>query len=103
MGTYDRYSKFRSNGEIKIVNCGEILPKSTDMFERYEKNKTRLDIISYNYYNDPNYGWLILMANPEYGSMEYDIPDGTLLRIPYPLGETIEAYKKSIDLYNKLY
>jgi hypothetical protein len=62
-----------------------------------------LDIISYNYYNDPNYGWLILMANPEYGSMEYNIPDGALLRIPYPLGETIEDYKKSIDLYNKLY
>ena len=71
--------------------------------EKYEKNKSRLDIISYNYYNDSNYGWLILQANPEYGSMEYDIPDGAMLRIPYPLNESIEDYRKSIEMYNKLY
>lgn len=103
MGTYDRYAKFRGDGEIKLVNCGEVPPKSTDQFERYYKNVSRLDIISYNYYDNPDYGWLILMANPEIGGLEYDIPDGTLLRIPYPLSDSIEDYKKSIDLYNKLY
>ena len=103
METYDRYSQFRGDGKIKIVPYGKIPVKSTDFFEKYEKNKSRLDIISYNYYNDSNYGWLILQANPEYGSMEYNIPDGAMLRIPYPLNESIEDYRKSIEMYNKLY
>lgn len=103
MGTYDRYSQFRGDGKIGMVPYGEVPKKSTDFFERYEKNNTRLDIISYNYYGDANYGWLIMQANPEYGSMEYEIPDGVTLRIPFPLNESIEDYRKSIETYNKLY
>lgn len=101
--TYDRYSQFRGDGYIDIVPFGKIPEKSSDSFEVYKKNETRLDIISYNYYNDANYGWLILQANPQYGSMEHEIPDGATLRIPYPLAETLSDYRKSIDTYNKLY
>lgn len=103
MATYDRYSQFRGDGDITIVPFGKIPNKPTDFFEVYRKNETRLDILSYNYYNDANYGWLILQANPEYGSMEYEIPDGVTLRIPYPLSETLSDYRASIDIYNKLY
>lgn len=59
-------------------------------------------MISNTYYGDPNYDWLIMMANPEYGSMEFDIPDGTILRVPYPLKETIDNYNKAVDVYNTL-
>lgn len=103
MSTYDRYSQFRHGNDIDMVPFGKIPPKSTDHFEVYRKNKSRLDIISYNYYNDPNYGWLILQANPEVGSMEYEIKDGTTLRIPYPLSVTIQDYRDSIEEYYRLY
>jgi len=103
MLTYDRYSQFRSDDNIKIVPFIKITPKSTDYFEVYEKGRSRLDIISYKYYNNSSYGWLILQANPEVGSMEYSIPDGSTLRIPYPLGETIEKYRNSVETYFNMY
>lgn len=103
MATYDRYSQFRNGNEIELVPFGKVRPKDTDHFEVYRKNKSRLDLISSQYYNNPNYGWLILQANPEVGSMEYEIPDGTLLRIPYPLALSIEDYRESIEDYYRLY
>lgn len=103
MATYNRYSKFLVDGKYKMVPFGKIPPKSSDFFEIYKKNETRLDIISFKYYGDCGYGWLIMQANPEYGSMEFDIPDGVTLRIPYPLSDSINDYKQSIDNYNDLY
>jgi hypothetical protein len=101
--SYDRYTRFRVNGTIKIVPGITIDPKSTDYFETYTLGLSRLDIISSEYYGDPNYDWLIMLANPEYGSLEYNIPDGSVLRIPYPLSTTLENYNNKIDLYETLY
>ena len=103
MDTYDRYSMFEEDGEFKIVPFGKIEQKSSDLFETYKKNESRLDLISYKYYDNPNYGWLIMQANPEFGSMEYEIPDGSVLRIPYPLAASIKSYEDSIRKYNELY
>ena len=102
MATYDRYTLFRENGDFKIVPFGKIEPKDSDFFELYKKKETRLDLLSYKYYNDPNYGWLIMQANPEYGSMEFEIPDGAELRIPYPLNVSIDSYELSIRKYYEL-
>lgn len=98
--SFDRYSKFRKGNEIGIVPFCEIPKSSSDMYEVYEKGVTRLDKISYEYYGDSNYAWLILQANPEYGSLEFNIPDGSNLRIPYPLTQAINTYKKQIEDYN---
>lgn len=103
MNTYDRYCKFRENGTIKPVPNIRIPKLQTDYYETYIAGKSRLDLISYEYYKNPNYDWLIMMANPEYGSMEFDIPDGTQLRIPYPLDEVLQIYNVLVDNYNKLY
>jgi hypothetical protein len=103
MITYDRYNKFKSNGKISIVPFIEIPVKTTDYYEKYKRGQTRLDILSYQYYNNPNYGWLILQANPEYGSMEFSIPDNSELRIPYPLSVTLEQYKALTDRYIDMY
>ena len=103
MPSYDRYSQFRQDGSISIVPFGTIPPKDTDFFEVYVKGETRLDILSYHYYNDSNYGWLILQANPQYGSIEFEIPDGAKLRIPYPLSQSIQDYRASIEEYKRLY
>jgi hypothetical protein len=60
-------------------------------------------MISYQYYNDSSYGWVIMQANPQYGSIEFEIPDMVTLRIPYPLSQSIQDYRASIEEYNKLY
>lgn len=101
--SYNRYNNFIKNGRYEIVPSVKIMPKSTDCMEVYEAGKSRLDLISYKYYGDANYDWLIMMANPEYGSMEFNIPDGAVLRIPFPLNLTIENYTKAIERYNSLY
>ena len=103
MASFDRYSQFRQDGSIGIVPYGAVPPKDTDYYEVYVKGKTRLDILSYQYYNDSNYGWLIMQANPQYGSVEFEIPDMSLLRIPYPLSQSLQDYRASIENYKKLY
>jgi hypothetical protein len=103
MKTFDRYSQFRNNGNISIVPFGEIPIKKTDIKIIFQKDKMRLDQLSYQYYNDANYAWLIMQSNPQYGSLEFDIPDGVELRIPYPLDVSLNDYKESINKYNKFY
>ena len=100
---YDRYTKFRSDSNIEIVPFVAIEKRDTDRFERFVRNKTSLDSLSYKYYNDSGYAWLIMQANPEFGSVENEIPDGSLLRIPYPLNYVIEGYENGINSYNRLY
>jgi hypothetical protein len=53
-------------------------------------------------YGSPDYAWLIMQANPEYGSIENFIPDGVTLRIPFPLDVTINNYLDDIKTYNEL-
>ena len=101
--TYDRYSLFRHNGEIDIVPSVTIPVKSTDYYITYKAGFTRLDVVSNDYYGNPNYDWLILCANPEYGSMEFNIPDGAEVRVPYPLDVTLQDYNGAINRYKTLY
>lgn len=101
METYDRYSKFRENGKIGIVPFIKIKEKNTDIYIKFSKKKDRMDLLSYKYYYNPNYGWLIMQANPKFGSCEFSIPDDVEIRIPYPLDETLTQYKEEIDKYFK--
>lgn len=101
--TYDRYAKFRMNGDVSMVPFIEIPVRDTDYYESFYVGKTRLDLLSYKYYNNPDYGWFIMQANPQYGANEFSIPDKATLRIPYPLGTALEGYKNSIETYFKLY
>lgn len=88
-----RYNKFRVNGSMLRLPLIKLSNKDSDYFEYYKRNVTTLDGLSYKYYDDPNYAWVIMMANQEYGSLEYNIPDGALLRIPYPLDDTLSDYE----------
>lgn len=101
--SYRRYNSFVENGECLKVPFLEISEASTDVTVYYQANKTRLDLLSYQYYGDPNYGWLILQANPSVGSMEFSIRDGSKLRIPYPLDSAIQRYETALSNYKKLY
>jgi hypothetical protein len=44
-----------------------------------------------------------MLANPQYGGLEFDIPDETTIRIPFPLINAIQDYQQAVDNYNVLY
>lgn len=100
---YDRYKGFRVNSEIKPIP-GIIIPiSSTDKPMVYKQGTTRLDKLSDLYYNNPYSGWLILQANPEFGGLEFDIPDMSLIRIPYPFEDAISRYITQVAKHKSLY
>jgi hypothetical protein len=61
-----------------------------------------MDLLSYQYYGDPGYGWLILQANPHLPSMEFMIDNGEQIRIPFPLDLAITQYENDIKNYYNL-
>lgn len=103
MGNYlDRYEKFRSNNKIKQMPGIKIPNNGTDKTVIYKKESERLDKLSQQYYGNPYHGWLILMANPEHGGLEFDIPNNTPIRIPFPFDSAINRYISEIKKYERL-
>lgn len=94
---FDRYKRFRENGQINLMPFIEIPSADTDLYIQYDKSKMRFDSLSYKYYGDANYGWLIMQANPKYVCMEFEMPDNITLRIPYPLSEALVRYNNSVS------
>lgn len=99
---FDRYQYFLEDGEFKIVPGIELPIKGTDKYIQYLRGKDRLDKLSQEHYDSPTFGWLIMMANPLCGTNEYEIPNNFLLRIPFPLVNTLQDYRRGVELY-KLY
>ena len=93
---YDRYQQFRYNNQVKVLPFIKLPKRDSDIIIEY-KTRTRLDIVSNTYYGVPYYGWLILSANPEYGGLEFDIPDNFYMRIPFPLVTSLQDYKNALD------
>lgn len=97
---YDRYEKFKVNGIIQPkIPFMDIAFSDSDIYIIYDKYKMRMDMLSYKYYGDPNFGWLILQANPGLGGYEFDIENGVTLRIPYPKDSAISRYEASCNKY----
>lgn len=103
MAYYNRYKEFVDNGNVNTVPLIEIPKKSSDRYVVYKVGKSRLDKISQQYYNSPYYGWLILQANPEYGGQEWNILDGRILTVPFPLITSLEDYKRKLDQHTLYY
>lgn len=100
---YNRYSNFLVNGEQTVVPYLQLQPKGSDKKYIYRVGQSRLDKISEQYYGSPFFGWLILQANPEFSGSEFEIPDGTVLTIPYPLVTSLQEYKSTLDNYRFYY
>jgi hypothetical protein len=100
---FDRYQYFEQDGNFRIVPGIELPIKSSDKYIIYKNGKTRLDIVSQENYGSPTFGWLILLANPSVGGIEFNIPDNYILRVPFPLTSTLQDYKRGVDLYNLYY
>lgn len=95
----DRYKRFRGNGNCSIVPFIELVRYDTDLIITYDKATMRLDNLSYKYYSDPNFAWLIMLANPHLGSLEYLFEDGVKMRIPYPLDTALSRYESKVTEY----
>lgn len=94
---YNRYNNFLVNGQQSVVPFVRLTPKSTDLVYIYKNGQSRLDKISMQFYGSPFFGWLIQIANPQLSSNEFNIPDGTILTIPFPLVASLQDYKGQLD------
>jgi hypothetical protein len=94
---YNRYDEFLINGQQTVVPFVNLPQKTTDKTYIYKVGRSRLDKISQEYYNTPFFGWVILQANPQYGGLENNIPDGAILIIPYPLLPSLQDYKSALN------
>lgn len=99
----DRYENFKDDSNYKLVPGIKIPKKVTDIYIPYKLGSNRMDIFSNDYYKSPYFGWLIMLANPEYGGLEFMIPDNTVIRIPFPFISSVNDYYKEIDKYFRLY
>ena len=99
MQYYNRYQNFLINGKQTVVPFLNLPARATDQRYIYRTNKSRLDKISSEKYGSPYFGWLIMMANSLYGGLEQNIPDGTILIIPFPLVAALQDYKSALDTH----
>lgn len=99
MRYFNRYQDFLINGQQTVVPYVNIPSKPTDKKTIYKNGVSRLDKISYQFYETPYFGWLILAANPKYGGLENNIDDGAVLIIPFPLVNSLQDYKKALDTH----
>jgi hypothetical protein len=93
MAYYNRYKRLSSDERIISPPFIKLTERSSDTFVQYDVKKSRLDKISQEYYGDPTYTWLILMANPEFGGLEWNIQNGEMIRIPQPLSDVLKEYE----------
>jgi hypothetical protein len=100
---YDRYKLFKNNGEVAPIPSILVKPSSQDKTAVYKLGHTRLDKLSQEYYGNPYHGWLIMAANPRYGGLEWDIPNGEVIRVPFPFKDAIDRYNKEIERHITLY
>jgi len=99
MRYYNRYQNFLIDGKQTVVPNVTLPSKTSDKKYVYRTGMSRLDKISQEFYDTPYFGWLIQMANPMYGGMETNIPDGTVLVVPFPLVQSLQDYKNAIDTH----
>jgi hypothetical protein len=97
MDYYNRYTQFLLNGEQTVVPYVSLPLKSTDINYIYRAGVSRLDKISQEYYSSPYFDWLILAANPQFGGLEWNIPDNSVIRVPYPLTTSLQDYNNAVQ------
>ncbi len=100
---YDRYQRFKVDGGYKMIPFIKIKPKQSDKTVVYHAQRTRMDKLSQQYYDNPYHGWLIMLANPQYGGVEENIPDNEIIRIPFPFRDSLQQYIEGVNEYERLY
>ena len=94
--------KFNFNGKYQPLPFIKIEPKSTDKSVLYRQNKDRMEKLSMEYYGNPYHGWLIMLANPQYGGVEESIPNNEIIRVPFPFKDSLQQYIGEVKKYQRL-
>ena len=100
---YDRYKDFKSNGSMLTIPFIPIPLGPNDKRLVYKLGLTRMDKLSQDHYNNPVHGYLIMSANPQFGGMEFDIPDGEIIIIPFPFKSALKRYQDGVNKHKRLY
>jgi hypothetical protein len=96
---YDRYSILKNDdGTIDTMPFIKISERPSDKYEYWNVGFSRLDKLANKYYGNSVMDFLILYANPQYLS-EFDIPDNTLIRIPFPLADVRKEYEDKMERF----
>lgn len=85
----------------KLMPLAKLPINQSDKYIFWNSMLNRYDKISQKYYNSPFYDYLLIYANTDYLS-EFDIPDGTLIRIPFPLNKAKADYNAIVKNQNNL-
>ena len=95
---YDRYAiLINSDGTYDMMPFVQLPQNQSDKFETWNTEYSRLDKLAQKYYGNPFYDFLILYAN---GYMsEFDIPDQSLIRIPFPLQKVKSDYENALTAF----
>ena len=101
--SYNRYNKVSMNGVVELLPIFKYIPQMSDREEVWVVNKSRMDLISSKYYDDANYDWIIMGANENIPHIEHEIPDGTVLRIPYPLEIALNQFNNQLTKFQNFY
>lgn len=98
---YKRYEILKnSDGTTDSMPFVKIPTNPSDKFEYWNVGFSRMDKISQKYYGNPFYDFLILYANNIYLN-EFDIPDGALIRVPFPLGKVKADYEAALIAFER--
>ena len=101
--SYNRYHQLTNEGTVGFPPTLKYQSSSSDKEYLWKSNLSRMDLVSHQFYSDPNFDWLILWANPILPKLEFEIPDHTFLTIPFPLEDALNQYKQGIERYKQLY
>jgi hypothetical protein len=83
---------------VKYITA-DIALHGSDKFIIYDRGKVRLDYIAGQVYNDETLTRVIMWANPEY-FIEFDIPTGTVIRVPYPINDVLSEITQQLVNYS---
>ena len=98
---YDRYAILKNaDGTIDSMPFVNLPINSSDKYEYWNSETSRMDKISQKYYGNPFYDFIILYGNAIYVN-EFDIPDNALIRIPFPLNKAKADYEAILSAYKK--
>lgn|SRR5690606_28972496 len=93
---YDRYEIYRNDdGSIDQLPFVEIPTNASDKYINWRLGVDRLDKVAKRYYDNEFFDFIILLANPNYIS-EFDIDDGDVIRIPFPLDKAKTDYENGL-------
>jgi hypothetical protein len=96
---YNRYAILKNtNGTTEPMPFVNLPSNPSDKYEQWNSAYNRMDKLAQKYYGNPFYDFLILYANPQFVN-EFDIPDGTLIRIPFPLQKAKGDYEAALNKF----